>query len=379
MLRCNGRRDIGQAIPSNRAAKGHGRHGAQSYFGANLRPDLSLPEFDWDRIEGMMLGLAIGDSLGNTSEGLLPGDRRKKFGEVRDFLPNKHVETPPGQTPKGYPSDDNQLAFWTLEQILDNGRIDPAILCTCFAKNRIFGIGSSVRQFLSNVQAGKPWQECGMPSAGNGALMRIAPVLIPYIRNPNPDLWVDTALCAMLTHNDTASISACLAFVSILWELLRMKSAPEPSWWVQQYVAVAGDLETETAYRPRGGTFTSYSGTLWRYVEERLTEAWNRHLSVRRACDEWFSGAYLMETVPSVLYILMCHGHDLEESMIRAANDTKDNDTIAAIVGAAVGALHGKNKMPTRWVAGLSGRTTDRDDGRVFELLEKAKKFQKSS
>ena len=43
-----------------------------------------------------------------------------------------------------------------------------------------------------------------------------------------------------------------------------------------------------------------------------------------------------METVPSVLYILMRHGDDPEQAIIRAATDTYDNDTIATIVGAAV-------------------------------------------
>ena len=49
------------------------------------------------------------------------------------------------------------------------------------------------------------------------------------------------------------------------------------------------------------------------------------------ACDSWYSGAYLLETVPSVLYILERHGHDPEEAIVRAVNDTKDNDTVAAI------------------------------------------------
>ena len=117
-----------------------------------------------------------------------------------------------------------------------------------FSQDRIFGIGSSVRQFLSNVHAGKPWQECGTPSAGNEALMRIAPVIIPHVRNPSPDLWIDTVRCATVTHNDTASLSACLCFVSILWDLLGMKSAPEPKWWMDRYVAVAEEFETDTAY-----------------------------------------------------------------------------------------------------------------------------------
>ena len=77
--------------------------------------------------------------------------------------------------------------------------------------------------------------------------------------------------------------------------------------------------------------------------------------------------------MPSVIYILMLHGDDPEEAIVRAVNDTKDNDTIAAIVGAAVGALHGKHSLPERWMSGLSGRTMEDDDGRMLWLLEEAR------
>jgi len=75
-----------------------------------------------------------------------------------------------------------------------------------------------------------------------------------------------------------------------------------------------------------------------------------------------------------VIYILMCYGNDLEKAIIRAVNDTKDNDTIASIVGAAVGALHGKKKIPEKWIKELSGRTRADDNGKIFQLLETAKK-----
>jgi len=41
----------------------------------------------------------------------------------------------------------------------------------------------------------------------------------------------------------------------------------------------------------------------------------------------------------------MCHARDPEEAIVRAVNDTKDNDTIAAIAGAGVGVLHGRNRI----------------------------------
>jgi ADP-ribosyl-[dinitrogen reductase] hydrolase len=326
-------------------------------------------DLDFDRVEGMLLGLAVGDSLGNTTEGLLPASRRLHHGEVRDYLPNEHA----GRRRLGLPSDDTQLAFWTLDQLLEDGRLEPERLGARFAAQRIFGIGSTVREFLGNLQRGREWYRCGPKSAGNGALMRIAPVLIPHLRAPSAELWVDTALAAMLTHNDSASISACLAVVSVLWQLLAMKEPPPPAWWLESYVRVARELETGDAYRPRGGAYSGFAGPLWRFVEQFVAEAHDKDLPTLEACEGWYSGAYLLETVPSVLYILMRHAGSFEEAVVRAVNDTRDNDTVAAIVGALAGALHGRRGIPRQWLARHSGRTGEQDDGRISLILGRAR------
>jgi ADP-ribosyl-[dinitrogen reductase] hydrolase len=64
---------------------------------------------------------------------------------------------------------------------------------------------------------------------------------------------------------------------------------------------------------------------------------------------------------------------DPEEAIVRAVNDTVDNDTIGAIVRAVVGAMHGKRRLPARWLDDLLGRTAEADDGRVFELITAAR------
>ncbi len=346
-------------------AKGEIRLRAGPLFDVIPKP---LPAgFDFGRIEGMMLGLAVGDALGNTTESWNPWERRARHGEIRDYLPNWQS----GER-TGLPSDDTQLAFWTLEQLLADGGLIPANLAARFCRERIFGIGATVRGFIRNCTSGVPWYRCGPRSAGNGALMRIAPLVIPHLKAPSPALWCDVALAAMLTHNDSGSTAACLAYVSILWHLLHLSTPPEPAWWPRTYVAVARGLEEDT-YRPRGGAFPGFSGPIWRFVEDALEAAFSRGLSVLEACGLWNSGAYLLETVPSVLYILMRHAHDPEEAIVRAVNDTFDNDTIAAVVGAAVGALHGRENLPPRWLQGLTGRTGAHDDGRVFELLDAAR------
>ena len=144
---------------------------------------------------------------------------------------------------------------------------------------------------------------------------------------------------------------------------------------VETYVKTAKEIEIDKNYMPRGGDFKEYKGTVWQFVEERVGDAYRKKVSIRKACLSWYSGAYLLETVPSVIYILMKHGNNLEEAIVRAVNDTKDNDTIGAIVGAAVGALHGKNAIPERWIKNLLGRTSGNDDGRVFDLIAEARKI----
>jgi ADP-ribosyl-[dinitrogen reductase] hydrolase len=277
--------------------------------------------------------------------------------------------------PAAYPSDDTQLAFWTLEQLLADGCFVPGNVLDAYTRRRIFGIGGTVKEALARRSAGMDWRDCGVHSAGNGALMRIAPILILHLRHPSTELWADAALCSMLTHNDSASIASCVAFVHVLWELLRLDAPPNPQWWLRTFVSVLQQLETGDVYESRSPALLSFRGRLSELIEKELTAAFEGSVPVSDACDRWYSGAYIPETVPSVLYILMKHADDPEEAIIRAVNDTLDNDTVAAIVGAAVGALHGTERLPVRWRNGLSGRIGANDDGRIPELLAEAERL----
>lgn len=330
-------------------------------------PAASAGSVDFDRVEGMLLGLAIGDSLGNQSEGVPPADRRLIFGEITQYLPNRHA----GGRSVGTPSDDSQMAFWTLELLLADGGLAPDHLARRFCERPIFGIGKSVREFIGNYKGrGLPWERAGAHSAGNGAVMRIAPVLVPHLRTPSPALWADAALAGMVTHNDATSNACCVAVVDLLWSALGFAQPPASRWWLDRFVAVAGPLEGRTELVPRCDRYRdSYRGSLTEFVATHVRRALDAGASAREVSDEFWSAAFLLETIPSVLAILERHAHSPREAIVRAVNDTWDNDTAAAIVGAIVGALHGRKALPQEWVAGLLGRTGASDDGRVFELI----------
>lgn len=198
------------------------------------------------------------------------------------------------------PTDDLQLAFWTIESLLEHDCLDVDALARKFGISRVHGVGRRMERFLSQHGKGVPWPEA----------------FVKYAR------------------------------------------------------AIEGEA---TSYMPGTGRFQgSYAGPLWKFVEERLDAGAESHPDLLAGEADWSSGSFLLETVPCVLLALMRHAHDPEEAIVRAVNDTVDNDTIASIVGAAVGALHGGEALPRRWKAGLSGRVRSSDNGSVQKLIDES-------
>ena len=55
----------------------------------NISPPHLPVSFTFEKVEGMLLGLAVGDALGYPTEGKKPGDRYSKYGEIRDYISGK--------------------------------------------------------------------------------------------------------------------------------------------------------------------------------------------------------------------------------------------------------------------------------------------------
>jgi ADP-ribosyl-[dinitrogen reductase] hydrolase len=331
---------------------------------APISPAISLQ----DKVEGMMLGLAIGDSLGNTSESRNPRQRQATHGWIEHYLPNRYAD----HRAIGLPSDDTQLAARTLVHLLECKHLDPQLLGNRLAHGQIFGMGQATGQWVERFKQGVPWDQSGSLSAGNGALMRIAPVLIPRLRDPNCDLWAETLLAAHLTHDDELSNVSCVAMVDALWRAIGTTEPVPSGWWLQHWLEVCDALSTGHTYQARNGHPPGFDGTISQMLREHVAPALERELPVAEAGDIWHSGAYLLETVPTVVYILERYGNNPREAILQAVNHTRDNDTVAAIVGAAVGALHGASALPKAWMDDLSGRTAVDDDHQFFYLLDLA-------
>jgi ADP-ribosylglycohydrolase len=321
-----------------------------------------------ERIEGMLLGIAVGDALGHSTEWTYePERRRREFGTIVD-----HVGT--AVSLPGRISDDTQFSFWTIESLLQTSEFDPEALARYFVerKSRVVGMGRNTARSLTRhadrLRDGKlRFYECvgdaSVEGRGNGTVMRLAPLLLPHLRSPSPNLYADLAIGAFITHGHAAALAATVAMGHLLWQLLARQQgdAPAAEWWLDEYVRIAGQLEEpQPRYlpcpEPVPALWQRCDGSLAKFVDTRVRSAWRAKLPLHEAFSlkGFGSGADCLQSVPAILYTLMHHADDLSSAVIAAVNDTKDNDTVASVVAAFCGALHGRRAIRQKWIDGIS-------------------------
>ena len=82
-----------------------------------------------------------------------------------------------------------------------------------------------------------------------------------------------------------------------------------------------------------------------------------------------------IEAVPCALWIICVSYQEPEEALIRGVNMGGDADTVAAMIGDIIGALHGYKWIPSRWYDNVEPNT-DENLGRGKEYaIELAKKL----
>jgi len=129
-----------------------------------------------NRIQGCLLGLAVGDALGATYEGLF-ADIILSYGGGDEIVKHKSGET------LNY-TDDTQMMIGVAETLVEHREIVPDYLCQRFAQNyqKGRGYGQGVRPLIEAMAIGEfdqkttPFLVFENGSYGNGAAMRIAPV-----------------------------------------------------------------------------------------------------------------------------------------------------------------------------------------------------------
>ncbi|MFQ5508483.1 MAG: ADP-ribosylglycohydrolase family protein [Leptospirillia bacterium] len=285
------------------------------------------------RIRGSLLGLAVGDALGLPYEGAVPGSFTPVIGMAEGA---------------GIWSDDTSMALCLAESLVTCGGFDPADQADRYVKwlneghltptGKAFGIGRTVLAALTRYQeTGDPHAGPTDPgTAGNGCIMRLAPVPLFFSSTPAEAVYV-AGESARITHGASAGVDACRYLGALL--VGAMHGVSKQHLLDAHFTPVTGLWEASPLCAPidavAGGSFK------------------------RKKASEIRASAYVVESLEAALWALL-HSENFEEAVLRAVNLGYDTDTTAAITGQLAGALYGEAAIPEAWLERLEmkGRIT---------------------
>lgn len=282
-----------------------------------------------ERYEGTLLGLAAGDALGGAVE-FLPraAIRREHPHGLRDI-----VGGGPHNLRVGEVTDDTAMALAIARACGPEGIDLDGVAANFLAwyQSEPKDIGITTSRALAKLASGVPWREIGermmeeTPGklAGNGAVMRTAPIALRYRhgRAKLREVSIDTA---RMTHPDPMATWGAVALNQALVHLLEGGDA--------------GSVRDAAVEEVDNGAVVSA-------IRE----------SVDRDYDDVESGGFVLHTLGAAFWCL-AHSDTAEEAIITAVGMGEDTDTTGAVTGALVGALHGRSAVPDRWVSVLEPR-----------------------
>ena len=291
-------------------------------------------------VKSALLGVAVGDALGVPVE-FTTRDQCKLL-PVKEMKGNgTHYQV------KGTWSDDSSLTFclaeglcnlpFDLHQVADNFvRWRRENYWT--ARGSVFDIGNTTRRALQNIQNGEDLDHCGLDdvhSNGNGALMRILP-LVFYTRNMSiEDRFLWTKRVASLTHGHSISVLCCFYYLEFALQLIEGRSK------VDVYKELQGDIPS--FFRDKTA-INQELDVLNRLLTEDISAIDEKNI---------YSGGYVVHTLEASIWCLLTTDN-YADSVLRAVNLGWDTDTTGAVTGGLAGLLHGEESFPTSWLDELA-------------------------
>lgn len=284
----------------------------------SARPDLR------QRYLGCLLGLACGDAVGTTAEFKARGD----FAPLTDMTGGGPFGLRAGEW-----TDDTSMALCLGASLLHCRGFDPRDQMNRYCNWRAHGylssngecfdIGTTVSAALDRyLRSGDPY--AGDPSpraAGNGALMRLAPVPMLWRRDPERARFY-AAESTRTTHGAAEALDCSRLFSS----------------QVRAALMGAGVEAVLTPAMPPPQS-------------EKVAAIHARAYAGKRE-DEIRGTGYSVDSLEAALWCFL-HTDSFEAAILRAANLGEDADTTAAICGQIAGAHYGVEAIPQRWLQRL--------------------------
>ncbi len=281
-----------------------------------------------DRYRGALLGLAACDAVGTTLEFKLPGS----FEPITDMVGGGPFGLEPGQW-----TDDTSMALCLAESLIKQRGFDAADQMQRYVRwwreghlsstGAYIDIGGTISSALSRFEVtGEPFSGSTDPySAGNGSIMRLAPVPLAFSRDPMQAISM-SGMSSRTTHGAQTAVDACRYLGALIVgalqgagkeALLSDHYCPVPGYWKGHPLCPEIDVIAAGSFKEKEPPGIKGSG----YVVESLEAAlWAFHNS-----------------------------STFEAGCLLAVNLGDDADTTGAVYGQLAGAYYGVKGIPEDW------------------------------
>lgn len=273
-----------------------------------------------DRYRGALMGLAVGDAVGTTLE----FKARGTFMPITDMVGGGPFNLNPGEW-----TDDTSMALCLAASLVYRNGFDPRDQMNRYcnwaangymsSNGECFDIGNTVASALRRYGlSAEPFSGSTDPrSAGNGSLMRLAPVVLYF--HPDREACAHYAgESSRTTHGAQEAVDACKIFAHMLCS------------------AIDGAAKAELLQAPAPDT-----------ASERLKAIAAVGYSVTPVQHIRGSG-YVVDALEAALWCFE-KTNSFRDATLAAANLGDDADTTAAICGQIAGAYYGWSTMPASW------------------------------
>ena len=283
---------------------------------------------DLGQYRGCLLGLAIGDALGTTVEFLLPG----AFDPILEIVGGGKFNLKAGQW-----TDDTAMALCLASSLIEQCGFDAVDQMRRYLRwyregymsstGSCFDIGQTVQTSLRRFEeTGDPYSgPSDDGTAGNGSLMRVAPVALYYANEPRQAI-MHAAESSRTTHGAPESVDACRYFAGLVVGAIQGRTKRE--------------LLTP-GFSPVKGYFEE--APLAHSVHEVADGSFKK-----KSPPEIRGTTYVVDTLEAALWAFW-KSRTFRDGALLAVNLGDDADTTGAVYGQLAGAYYGDNAIPRSW------------------------------
>ena len=275
-----------------------------------------------DKALGAFIGLAVGDALGAPAEFC----QRGRFQPLTGMRAGGKFQMHPGEW-----TDDTAMALCLADSLIACDGFDPNDQMERYwrwgnegynsTRSRAFGVGKTVAKAMAHYKrTGDPYSGSINPrTAGNGSIMRLAPVVLFY--NSNYEYAIHYAAeSSRTTHQAPEAIDSCRILGHILHRAINN----------ELYKSELLDNLPPIDLTP---PLLALCNREYLHKEEAVIKG----------------SGYVVESLEAALWAFETT-NSFADAVLKAANLCDDSDTTAAVSGQIAGAYYGLSGIPKDWL-----------------------------